>query len=401
MKNTKRILFLFVFVFIAMSSIVLSHAESKTVQRPVITEFKIESTSVDSVSLSWKTQQKVKGVRLYIYDKDKGAYKTIYKKNKASFTAENLTPGEKYDFLLKVYVLKDDCSKYYSKKVYLSAYTKLSKVKGLKLDSTSAQKQKISWSAVDGADGYKVYYLNTKTGKYSLLGTTKKTSCSFSKLKSATEYTYKIKAFSKTDDKTVYSKASSAFKTTTRPDTVKNVKISNATSDGYTISWQETKGANGYKVYVLDNQTGKYKAFKTLKNAQTSFSVSGKEVGETSKYKIKSYLVFDSTRYYSSFSEPFTASTKPEKVTVTNVQRSENNSTVFLEWTQSKGADGYLIYVSQHKNSGFSLKKTVTGSQSCTLQISKNDTAHYVKIKPYIIANGKYIYGDYSRLVTV
>lgn len=401
MKNTKRIIFLLLFSVIVLFSAMTASAENNTVKRPVITKFNAESSTENSVTLSWETDTKIKGVRLYIYDKDKEAYKTIYKKSGSSFTAENLLPGEKYDFLLKVYVLKSDGSKYYSKKVSLSTYTKLSKVTSVKLDSNSSQKQKISWAAVDGADGYKVYYLNTKSGKYSLLGSTKKTYCSFSNLKSATAYTYKVKAYSNTENKTIYSKASSAFKTTTCPDTVSNIKITNATSDGYTVSWQPTNGADGYKVYVLDNETGKYKAFKTLKNAQASFTVSGKDVGETSKYKIKSYLVFNSKKYYSTFCQPFTASTKPEKVIATQVEDKSGNSTVLLEWTASKGADGYLVYVSDHKNSGFSLKKKVTDAQSCTLKSLPNGTAQYIKIKPYIIVNGKYIYGDYSRLITV
>ena len=401
-KKIFRFALTFLSAVLMLSSFCIFSFAANAVKRPVITQFTAEPKT-KSITLSWESQQEADGYRLYQYSEKKGRYVVLFDDKENTYTLSKLQPGTKYQFAVKAYIIKENGSKYYSASVKNECYTKIDKVKNLTLVKSESNKQKISWSEVTNADGYEVYYLNASTGKYKLLGTTKKTCCSFSKLKSAKSYTYKVRAFVNKDDETLlYGKYSATLTAVTKPQDVQKFKAADVTTSSFTLTWEESEGAQGYKIYIYNDETGKFEAVKTVKNA-LSYTVSGLPSGSTYAYKIRSYSTVDSKRYYSAYSDILAVSTKPEQTTVTQKRDFVGYGTVILEWTQVQGAAGYLVYVSEHKNSGFTLKKTVKGGKnvSCKLTSLKNAKPLYVKVKAYILTNGKYTYASNSKLVTV
>lgn len=87
--------------------------------------------------------------------------------------------------------------------------TTLGKVGNLRAKSTTKNSTKLSWSGVEGADGYVVYRATSKNGRYYKVTTTGKKSYTNKKLKSGKTYYYKVRAYKKVNNVTVYGKLSS------------------------------------------------------------------------------------------------------------------------------------------------------------------------------------------------
>ncbi len=91
----------------------------------------------------------------------------------------------------------------YSGKVTLYFEIKLTKV--AKLTATAgAAAVNLKWDAVKDTDGYQVYYSEKEKGTYKKLTGTKKTSFKKTGLKSGKKYYFKVRAYKKTPDGTVY-----------------------------------------------------------------------------------------------------------------------------------------------------------------------------------------------------
>ena len=91
----------------------------------------------------------------------------------------------------------------YSGKVTLSFEIKLAKTQ--KLTATADKGAvKLKWNAVVGAEGYQVYYSTKENGSYKKLTGTVKTSLKKTGLVSGRKYYFKVRAYKKTDEGTVY-----------------------------------------------------------------------------------------------------------------------------------------------------------------------------------------------------
>ena len=97
----------------------------------------------------------------------------------------------------------------YSGKTTLYFEIKLAKVTGL---TVTAEKKaaKLKWGAVNGANGYQVYYSLSENGKYQKLTNVSKNSLKKTGLKSGNVYYFKVRAYKKTENGTVYSGFSTA-----------------------------------------------------------------------------------------------------------------------------------------------------------------------------------------------
>lgn len=74
----------------------------------------------------------------------------------------------------------------------------------------------LTWDKADGADMYRVYKYNDKTGKYEKYKDVKSAKCTISGLKANTKYKFKITAYSKADGKYVKGESSKAVSVTTK-----------------------------------------------------------------------------------------------------------------------------------------------------------------------------------------
>lgn len=155
---------------------------------------------------------------------------------------------------------------------------------------------KLTWKKVTGADGYRVYQYNSKTGKYEKIKTLTGTSYTVKKLKAGTTYKFAVKAYSKADGETLWAASSVSFKTATKPATP-TVKAT-ASSDKVTLKWSKVAGATGYVVYMQD-EFGDYEKIGTTKN--TSYTRKKLTKGETYYFRVRAYKTVDSKNIYGGY----------------------------------------------------------------------------------------------------
>lgn len=124
----------------------------------------------------------------------------------------------------------------------------------------------LSWSAVDGADMYRVYKYNPKTQKYEKYKDVKSAKCTIKKLSAKTKYKFKVVSYAKNKDgKYVKGKSSKAVSVTTAavkeesakpPKSVDNVKLVGNDTAGYITTYYDytyTESDNGSFSIVSDD----------------------------------------------------------------------------------------------------------------------------------------------------
>ena len=228
-----------------------------------------------------------------------------------------------------------------------SVKSKYIAAKGLKYNVTPTVKVsnanggvKVSWSTAANATGYTVYSstYNTATKKWSgwtNRGTAKPAATSWvdTKAKSGTYYRYTVRACSGST-KSSY-KASNTTLYLSKPD----VKVINS-SGGIKLSWQKIAGAKGYVIYRKDVVNGNASGWKNLgatKNG-TTLSFTDKTVNSGSKYLYTVRAI--NGNYKSAYKES-------AALIYLNQPRVEMNAAaggISVAWTQSPGAEGYVVY---------------------------------------------------------
>lgn len=92
---------------------------------------------------------------------------------------------------------------------------------------------------------------------------------------------------------------------------------------------------------------------------------------------------------------------KPAKVTAlkAKVQKSKKaKKTISLTWKKVSGADGYQVWVSAKKKSGY---KKAADVKKAAAKIRKKKGTYYIKVRAYIKVNGKKNNGPYSKVCKV
>ena len=155
---------------------------------------------------------------------------------------------------------------------------------------------KVSWDKVKGATGYGIYMLNMTTYKYEKIASTTKTSYTIKNLKGATTYSYSIKAYTKTDNGNIWSKASASqgfFTKAEAPDV--KIKVSSGT---VTLSWERPEGSiKGYQVY-MKAPGGSYKKLATT--TKTTYKVKDLDKG-TYYFRVRAYSKNVNTNVYGEY----------------------------------------------------------------------------------------------------
>ncbi len=173
---------------------------------------------------------------------------------------------------------------------------------------TSASAIKLKWSAVKGANGYKIYIYNSK-GKLQYTETTAKTAFKFTGLKKATVYKFKIKAYIKSGKNKIWSDATGYFTTATSP----SAPLLKAVGEKgrVKLSWTKQKGADGYIVYMSADKNGKFKSVSNEEGvANLSMTKKGLKNKKNYFFKVRAYKLAGKAKIYSSYSKVVKVKTK-------------------------------------------------------------------------------------------
>lgn len=184
-------------------------------------------------------------------------------------------------------------------------------------------------------------------------------------------------------------------------DKVENVRVSQQ-GEAIDVDWDEVSDAQGYQVCYSISKT--FAGVKTANASSTHATLRNLKSKKSYYIRVRAYVIASGKRIYGNYSKAVKQKylsgidtvKKPGKVG--HVRASRKKKTIDLSWYTASGAEGYQICYSRSK--AFKGKKTVTTTSTyATLRRLKAKKKYYVKIRAYVVAYGKRVYGKYSKVV--
>ena len=172
---------------------------------------------------------------------------------------------------------------------------------------------------------------------------------------------------------------------------VQNVKASSVTATSFTLKWNSVPGATGYRVYLYDSAEKTYKVLATT--SKTTYKLSKLENATAHKIIVKAYAKTLSGNVWSDESKL----TVKTLLVTPKISVNSKDGKVVLKWDKIPSATGYVIYVSQNKNSGYK-KLTTTKKLTHTISDLEKNKTYYFKIKAYVKSGSSNIYSGYSAV---
>lgn len=171
---------------------------------------------------------------------------------------------------------------------------------GVKTKLTAYNAVKVSWSKVDKATSYKVYYKKFTNTKWTLKGSTTKTSMTVKSLAAGSSISFKVVPTWKKNGKT-YTGPVKVCKpvSTLKKATLSSVK--KASSGKVKVSWKKLDNVTGYQISKSTSKTKKSVA-ATITSAKTKSKVIKATKGKKYYYRIRAYKKVSGKKIYTPWS---------------------------------------------------------------------------------------------------
>lgn len=193
-----------------------------------------------------------------------------------------------------------------SKKISFSIIN-LAKTSSLTASSTTKGTLKISWAAVSGATGYRVFvYKSSDSSTRKLVAKVSTTSYTLTKdyndkaLKIGTAYRVAIIAYADAGNGKLVHAPAGVNKTFTLTPGKATLKASSA-SGKVNLSWTNVTGESGYQVFYATSKNGTYSKLATTK-ANTVKYTKALTKGKTYYFKVRAYTTVNGKTVYGSYS---------------------------------------------------------------------------------------------------
>ncbi|MBO7319142.1 MAG: fibronectin type III domain-containing protein, partial [Clostridia bacterium] len=313
-----------------------------------------------------------------------------------SFTVKNLKIGKTYSFKVLAYkttkgLFGTTSTKVGSYSVPVSVSNTLSKVTNLKVATTTPTKVKLTWSKVDGADGYLVQ--KQVNGAWKNVKTTTSTSYTVTGLKTNTTTPFRVRAYVNQSGSKVYGSVSSTVKGTTSVPKIENFTLTSTSQSTVKLSWDKAN-VTGYQIFKKTG-SGQWKKYKTIYSKTTlTFTDKDLKLGTKYYYKVRGFYKAETKTYYGSYtgSKNITASLPA----VVGIQLSSITKTkAVLTWDKVPGAQGYQVY---DYSSGSAVKLPTVSTNRTAIDIKDGNT-YQIKVRAYTKAtsNGETAKGIFSE----
>lgn len=260
----------------------------------------INSTTSTSTTISWNAYKNASEYEVYRLDLDAGNYILMAKTDSQTTTfTDDKQPAFKTCFYQVTAIIKDeDGNIVETKNTPIKTITKNQPILNQVALKTN-KKIEIKWTNVSDASGTQIFR-KAKNGNFKKIATINNADTCYyidKNIKKGTEYTYRVRHFLTTAEKTEYSDYTTE-KSATPMKTV-SIKTSNYRKR-VKITYEKVAGATGYEIY-MKAQGGKYKRVKTTKKA--IFVKKSLKPNKKYYFKVRAYKKVNGKRVYASFSK--------------------------------------------------------------------------------------------------
>lgn len=252
---------------------------------------------------------------------------------------------------------------------------------------------KISYSAVDGAERYKIYRKAEGETSWKLFGTTTALSAVDKTVVSGVKYTYTVRGI-KGSEQGKYDQTGVSVLYLAQPVVKAENKIS-----GINVTWNKINGAESYYVYRKANGAKSWTRVATVKAAKLNYADTKVSDGVNYVYTVRA--VSGSTL------STYTSGRSINRVSRANIAKVENVVAGTAKVTVSvvKAFSGYQLQYATKSN--FSDAKTLGVSNGTTQTVVRNvsglkkGTTYYVRIRGYKKSRNTISYGAWSTAKTI
>ncbi|MBQ7345659.1 MAG: fibronectin type III domain-containing protein [Oscillospiraceae bacterium] len=271
-----------------------------------------------SVKVTWSLVEGASGYELWRSttpdDPDSWSLtKTIMDGEKDRYTNQGLTVGQTYYYKVRAFRLDADETKVYSQFSDVDHMPAAVVFDGPYSNATF--RIRLRWDQVDGAHGYQIWRLG-EDGTYYIVKTLgdrgneltddqgATTAYSNTGLVSGGKYTYKMRAFTITEDgRKIFGAYSDEITVAVMPETPV-VSGSCPKAGRAKLTWDAVDGAAGYQIWMATSEDGDYQIVKSITSGETtSYTKYDLVSGETYYFKVRAYVEVDGKKTFGGYSE--------------------------------------------------------------------------------------------------
>ncbi len=307
---------------------------------------------------------------------------------------EDLTPATTYKFRIIPYKLIGD-TWVFGEPTEVTVTTAIPDVEGFILKGRASTALRVNWNVNSYADGYVVEQkINNKWTTIADIADSATTTYRIGSLASNTSYSFRVKAYSKKNNKTIYSSYTDTITATTSPAKVSGFRLGGRSASVLRLNWNKDSNATGYIIEQYKN--GKWERLtKITNNSTTTYRVTGLNAGTTYKFRMKAYKYTGSSYYIGDYTGTLTSTTSPSEVQ--NLRLGGRKADVIrLNWNKNESATGYII--EQYKDGKWVRIAKITKNSTTTYRVTglKPSTTYKFRIKAYKMVGKVGLHGAYT-----
>ena len=311
------------------------------------TQLEAKALSSSSVQLTWTAVADADGYRVYRGSAAGGPFSQVGTTQAAvlTYTDTGLSPNTTYYYKVAAYNTTGESAQAGPASATTLADPPVAPTQ-LAAQALSASSIRLSWNAVTGATGYRVYRSATSAGTYTQVGTAQGTGFTDTGLSPNTTYYYKVAAYN-TAGESAQAGPASATTLADPPVAPTQLAAQALSASSIRLSWNAVAGATGYRVYRSATADGVYTEIGTTMG--TSYTDVGLKANTVYFYRVAAYNAAGTSQQVGPVSAVTHSLPAPQNVTARPLSSTE----IRVRWDALAGADGYTVYRSMTFNGPF------------------------------------------------
>lgn len=287
-----------------------------TVVPETVSGFTLTKVTTTGYTLNWAKSAGATKYKVYRYNSDTKKYETLKYTTGTSLTVSGMAVGSNQVYKVLAYTSVSGTTYKASNSAAYRAYVaKPQKVTEITAEPAN-DSVKLSWQAPENVNGYRIYFYDKETSKYTFCKATTKTSYTVTGLSPDTEYTFMVRAYIKISGNTAYASYSPLESCITLPDYVSGVTadVNGVFSTKLTLSWDKYEKASGYQIRQY-NADGSYETVAVIESGDvTSYTLSGLASATTYGFSVRAFVAHGEDKLYGYFGDAVyvTTSARPE-----------------------------------------------------------------------------------------